>query len=106
MLYCLWVSGHSSLVTSNYHHLYLCLARLFIEKLPKHPEYSKAPATDKTRIKKLLKQAMPRAMELKEKLKEKYEKEKEDLEQVIQQEVSISQGGIFWGVCGFLKWLV
>ena len=45
-------------------------------------------------------------MELKEKLKEKYEKEKEDLEQVIQQEVSISQGGIFWGVCGFLKWLV
>ena len=59
---------------------------LFIEKLPKHPEYAKAPATDKSRIKKLLKQALPRAMELKEKLKSKYEKEKEELEKVIQEE--------------------
>lgn len=62
--------------------------RLFIEKLPKHPEYPKAPATDKSRIKKLLKQAMPRAMELKEKLRERYDKEKEELEQTLKAEVS------------------
>ena len=66
--------------------------RLFIEKLPKHPEYSKAPATDKSRLKKLIKQAMPRAMELKEKLKEKYEKEKEEMEKIME-EVQIEGGG-------------
>ena len=67
--------------------LFYLMCRLFIEKLPKHPEYGKAPASDKSRIKKLLKQALPRAMELKEKLKEKYEKEKLDLEKAIQSEV-------------------
>ena len=56
------------------------LASLFVEKLPKHPEYSKALPADKTKIKKLLKVAFPRAMELKQKLKAQYEKEKEDLE--------------------------
>ena len=67
--------------------LFYLVCRLFIEKLPKHPEYGKAPASDKSRIKKLLKEALPRAMELKEKLKEKYKKEKLDLEKAIQSEV-------------------
>lgn len=68
-------------------HTYTHTIRLFIEKLPKHPEYAKAPPTDKTRIKKLVKQVLPRAMELKEKLKEKYGKEKGELEKALQQEV-------------------
>jgi len=64
------------------------MCRLFIEKLPKHPEYSRATPTDKARIKKLLKEAvLPRAMDLKEKLKVKYEKEKEELEKQLQEEV-------------------
>ena len=53
---------------------------LFVEKLPKHPEYAKALPADRMKIKKLLKVAFPRAMELKEKLKLQYEKEKEELE--------------------------
>ena len=53
---------------------------MFVEKLPKHPEYVKALPADKTKMKKLLKVAFPRAMELKAKLKIQYEKEKEDLE--------------------------
>ena len=56
---------------------------LFVEKLPKHPEYSKALPADKVKIKKLLKVAFPRAMELKEKLKLQYEKEKEELERKV-----------------------
>ena len=60
---------------------------LFVEKLPKHPEYAKASPEDKARIKKLLKQVFPRAMELKEKLKEQFEKEKADMEEKIAAEV-------------------
>ena len=73
---------------------------LFIEKLPKHPEYSKASPVEKNKIKKLLKQALPRAMELKDKLKELYEKEKEDLERTIQLEVREGGGGGRGKVCG------
>ena len=47
-----------------------------MEKLPKHPGYGKAPATDRARVKKLLKPAFERAMELKDKLRVKYEQEK------------------------------
>ena len=56
---------------------------LFVEKLPKHPEYAKALPADRMKIKKLLKVAFPRAMELKEKLKLQYEKEKEELERKV-----------------------
>ncbi len=63
---------------------------LFIEKLPKHPEYSKASPTEKARLRKLLKEAvMPRALDLKGKLKTKFEKEKEDMERAIQEEVGV-----------------
>ena len=61
---------------------------LFIEKIPKHPEFPKAAPTDKARIKKLLKQAFPRAMELKDKLRAQFEKEKKELENAIAEEVS------------------
>ena len=66
--------------------LSFCL-RLFIEKLPKHPEYSTAAPTEKARIKKLLKDVFPRAMELKKMLKEQYEKEREELEEKLAEEV-------------------
>lgn len=61
---------------------------LFVEKLPKHPEYGKAAPPDKARIKKLLKEAFPRAMELKEKLKKRFEEEKEEYEKQLAEEVS------------------
>ena len=51
-------------------------SRLFVEKLPKHPGYSKASPADRSRIKKLLKPAFERAMELKEKLRVMYDQEK------------------------------
>lgn len=74
--------------SSIYSHTHVQTHRLFVEKLPKHPEYSKALPTDKARIKKLLKQAFPRAMELKDKLKVQFAREKEELEKVIEEEVS------------------
>ncbi len=54
----------------------VCFSRLFVEKLPKHPGYSKASSSDRSRIKKLLKPAFERAMELKEKLRVAYDQEK------------------------------
>ena len=54
------------------------VCRLFVEKLPKHPGWAKAPASDKSRVKKLLKPSFDRALELKNKMKEKYEEEKEE----------------------------
>ncbi len=66
--------------------------RLFIEKLPKHPEYAKAPAVDKSKTKKLLKQALPRAMELKQQLKARYDKERDEMERVIREEVMKGRG--------------
>ena len=62
--------------------------RLFVEKLPKHSGYNKAPVTDRSRIKKLLKPAFERAMDLKERLKIRYEEEKKMfLKQQRQQEI-------------------
>ena len=61
--------------------------RIFIEKLPKHPEYGKALPAEKARNKQLLKEALPRAMELKEKLRALYEEEKEALLEKIAIEV-------------------
>uniref|UniRef100_A0A1X7SSA8 USP8 dimerisation domain-containing protein n=1 Tax=Amphimedon queenslandica TaxID=400682 RepID=A0A1X7SSA8_AMPQE len=57
--------------------LYNKFATLFIEKLPKHPEYSRAPATEKQRVKKLVKSSFDQALLCKERLKEKYTQEKE-----------------------------
>ena len=79
---------HTHTCAHTHTHSHTHSHRLFVEKLPKHPEYSKAVPTDKARIKKLLKQAFPRAMELKEKLKTQFEREKEELEEVIEEEVS------------------
>ena len=56
--------------------LSVVVCRLFVEKIKKHPGYAKVSATDKARVKKLLKSAFDGAMELKDKLKEKYDKEK------------------------------
>ena len=61
---------------------------LFIEKLPKHPDYAKATMEDKSRIKKLLKEVFPRAMELKNKLQDRFEVEKEERERQLKEEVS------------------
>uniref|UniRef100_A0A1X7TST2 MPN domain-containing protein n=1 Tax=Amphimedon queenslandica TaxID=400682 RepID=A0A1X7TST2_AMPQE len=57
--------------------LYNKFATLFIEKLPKHHEYSRAPATEKQRVKKLVKSSFDQALLCKERLKEKYTQEKE-----------------------------
>ena len=69
---------------------FLIYFSLFVEKLPKHPGYSKAPATDRSRVKKLLKSSFEKAMELKEKLKMKYEQERNDYIQQKKIEVSIT----------------
>ena len=50
---------------------------LYIEKLPKHPEYSKAPATERQRVKTLVKSSFDQALLCKKRLKEKYTQEKE-----------------------------
>ena len=57
--------------------LFILSIRLYVEKLPKHPGYSKAPPADKSRVKKLIGPALDQALELKKKLKQKYEQEKE-----------------------------
>ena len=49
-----------------------------MEKLPKHPGYSKVTPADKTRVNKLLNPAFERALELKKKLKEKFEQERDE----------------------------
>lgn len=59
------------------------LCSLFVEKLPRHPGYAKAPATDKARVKKLLNSSFERAMELKDKLKKQYEGDKRAREKEI-----------------------
>ena len=67
-----------------------------MEKLPKHPGYSKAPATDRSRVKKLLKPAFERAMELKEKLRVKYEQEKVALLEQKAEEEKREQVDVKW----------
>ena len=65
------------IVINSFIHLFYLSIRLYVEKLPKHPGYSKAPPADKSRVKKLIGPALDQALELKKKLKQKYEQEKE-----------------------------
>ena len=70
-----------SLSLSSLHFYFIIVSllffRLFIEKLPKHSEYSKAPQSDKARVKKLVKSSFDQALLCKKRLKEKYTQEKE-----------------------------
>lgn len=49
-----------------------------MEKIKKHPGYTKVSSADKVRVRKLLNSAFDGAMELKDKLKEKYDEERKE----------------------------
>ena len=70
--------------------------------MPKHSGYAKAPATDRIRVKKLLKPAFERAMDLKEKLRVRYEEEKKMyLEQQKQDEIERKRNKVYSGTSLF-----
>ena len=74
--------------------LSLSTLSLFVDKLPKHPGYSKATPADKTRVNKLLNPAFERALELKKTLKEKFEQERD--EHVTKMETEVRQHGCLY----------
>lgn len=74
--------------------LYTKFISLFVEKLPKHPDYSSAPAGDVSAIKKKVKLVFPIAEELKSILKKRYteiEKKRAEEERIIQEELEREQ---------------
>ena len=68
--------------------MYTHTLRLFVEKLPKHPGFSKLTPVDKARVNKLLNPAFERALELKKKLKVKFEQERDEHVKKMESEVS------------------
>lgn len=74
--------------------LYTKFISLFVEKLPKHPDYKSAPVNDVTGIKKKVKLVFPIAEELKTILKKKYteiEKKRQEEERLKQEELEREQ---------------
>ncbi|KAL5019088.1 hypothetical protein ScPMuIL_004810 [Solemya velum] len=55
--------------------LYSKFLSLFVEKLPRHPDYLSAPATEINKLKKKVKQVFPLAEDIKNKLKKRYTEE-------------------------------
>ena len=96
LLSSLVLSPHSlSLTHTHTHtHAHTHTLSLFVEKLPKHPGYSKVTPADKTRVNKLLNPAFERALELKKKLKEKFEQERD--EHVTKMETEVRQHGCLY----------
>ncbi|XP_066303861.1 STAM-binding protein-like [Branchiostoma lanceolatum] len=74
--------------------LYMKFITLFVEKLPKHPEYKSAPAKDKQTTKRKLEMVFPVAEKCKKKLTEKYTddlKEWEIEKQKIEEQIAIER---------------
>lgn len=74
--------------------LYTKFISLFVEKLPKHPDFKTAPSTDVSAIRKKVKASFPVAEQLKSKLKEKYtaqENKRKEEEKRIQVEIERKQ---------------
>lgn len=70
--------------------LYTKFISLFVEKLPKHPDFKTAPPEDVSAIKKKVKASFPVAEELKAKLKERYaaqERRRQEEERKIKEEL-------------------
>lgn len=71
--------------------LYTKFISLFVEKLPKHPDFKTAPAADLSEIRKKVKASFPVAEQLKAKLKDRYtaqEKKRQEVEKRLQEEMA------------------